>query len=207
MKPTALLLLGGLLVAGSAHAQLGVKAGLNAALLDGDNISARSEFKTTHHVGVFYEAKVLGPISIQPELQYSLQGGTFKSAVTNFDTKLHYLYAPLVAKVRIARAYVEAGPQFGFLLKAREEGQVMVGEDENGAAVVASRARDAWSRYEKTDMSLCVGAGFKLIGGLSVGARFVAGLSDVNDAKSITGLNDERLRNRVVQGFVAFQLP
>ncbi|GAB2946793.1 hypothetical protein GCM10027048_09730 [Hymenobacter coalescens] len=206
MKRFVLPALMGLLGFSTAHAQFGVKAGVNAAVLNGENISASTEFRTTHHVGVFYEAKVLGPLSVQPELQYSLQGGGFKSALADFDTKLHYLNVPVVAKVRFARAYVEAGPQFGVLLKAREDGRVMTGEDENGA-VFGDDDRGAWNRYRKTDLGLCVGAGFKLLAGLSVGARFVAGLQDVNDVQQISGLNDERLRNRVFQGFVAFQLP
>jgi hypothetical protein len=207
MKRFLSLCLLGLLGTTAAQAQLGVKAGLNAAVLDGQDISASTRFRTSHHVGVFYEAKVLGPLSVQPELQYSLQGGSFKSALADFDTKLHYLNAPLLAKVRFARVYVEAGPQLGLLLKAREEGRVMTGQDEDGVAVFGSDDRGAWNRYKKADLSFCVGAGFKLFAGLSVGARFVAGLNDVNAVRHISGVNDERLRNRVFQGFVAFQLP
>ncbi|GAA4378897.1 porin family protein [Hymenobacter koreensis] len=206
MKPAALLLPLALLLAGTAHAQLGVKAGLNAAVLGGDNLSADTEFKTSYHIGAFYEAKVFGPVSIQPEVQYSLQGGEFKSDGANFDAQLHYLQVPVVAKVRFARAYVEAGPQVGFLLKAREDGSVLIGQDEAGA-IFANDDRGAWNRYQKTDFGLCVGAGVKLLAGVSLGARFIAGLNDVNDAQNITGLNDEKLKSRVFQGFVAFQLP
>ncbi|MCC3155884.1 PorT family protein [Hymenobacter sp. 15J16-1T3B] len=207
MKRLVPLVLCGLLAAPAAQAQFGVKAGVNAAVLDGQNLSTSTKFRTTHHVGVFYEAKLFGPLSVQPELQYSLQGGSFKSEAADFATKLHYLNAPVLAKVRLARAYVEAGPQLGLLLKAREEGRLMVGETNDGTAVYGSDDRGAWNRYKKADLSLCVGAGVKLLAGLSVGARFVAGLSDVNEARHISGVNDERLRNRVFQGFVAYQLP
>lgn len=195
MKQKLLFLLPSLLVAGAAHAQLGVKAGINAAVLDGENLGSTStDYKTYYHVGLLYQAKVLGPLSIQPEVLYSLQGSSFKDALGNYDTKLHYLNVPILAKVTLGPVFVEAGPQFGVLLSEKADGGVSASSSGNGP----------YSSYKKGDVSLCAGAGLKL-GSVLLGARFNAGVNDINDVKSVTGTNDPRLRNRVVQGYLAFQ--
>jgi len=207
MKKSLLLLSLTTLLAGSAQAQLGVKAGINAAVLNGSRIDADTRYKTSYHGGVFYESKLIGPLSVQPELQYSLQGANFKSAVADYKANLHYLHVPVLAKVRLAGFFAEAGPQFGFLLKAREKGRMATGISADGTIDYNNISRGAWGNYKKVDVSLCVGVGFKLLAGLSVGARFVAGLNDINEAQTITGVNDNRLKNRLFQGYAAFQLP
>ncbi|GAB3299816.1 porin family protein [Hymenobacter tenuis] len=194
MKHTLLFLLAFLLAA-TAHAQLGVKAGINAAVLDGENLGSTStDYKTYYHAGILYEAKLIGPLSIQPEVLYSLQGSSFKDAVGNYDAKLHYLNVPVLAKVTLGPVFVEAGPQFGLLLSKSESGEVTVSSTGNGP----------YSSYKRGDLSLAAGAGLKLSNFL-VGARFNAGLNDINDAKNLSGANDSRLRNRVIQAYIALQ--
>ncbi|WP_139924882.1 porin family protein [Hymenobacter sp. DG01] len=194
MKQTLLLLLA-LLLAATAHAQLGIKAGINAAVLDGENLGSTStKYKTYYHAGIFYEADLIGPISIQPELLYSLQGSSFKDAVGNYDAKLHYLNLPVLAKVTVGPVFVEAGPQFGFLLRKDASGDVSVSSSGNGP----------YSSYKRGDLSLAAGAGLKL-GNLLVGGRFTAGVNDINDVRNLSGSNDPRLRNRVIQGYLALQ--
>jgi Outer membrane protein beta-barrel domain len=185
-----LLLLPALLLAAAAHAQLGVKAGINAAVLDGENLGSTStRYKTYYHGGLLYEMKVLGPVSIQPELLYSLQGSSIRNAIGNYDARLHYLNMPVLAKVTVGPVFVEAGPQLGFL----------VANDE------ANRTGGAEGyRFRRTDFTLAAGGGLKL-GNLLLGARFNAGLDNINNPRDITGLNDPRFRNRVVQGYVAYQ--
>ncbi|MBX0292632.1 PorT family protein [Hymenobacter sp. HSC-4F20] len=195
MKRTLLLLLV-LLLAATAHAQLGLKAGINAAVLDGDNLGSTStKYKTYYHAGIFYEADLIGPISIQPELLYSLQGSSFKDALGNYNAKLHYLNLPVLAKVTVGPVFVEAGPQFGFLLS----------KDASGDLSVSSSGTGPYSSYKRGDLSLCAGAGLKL-SNLLIGARFNAGVNDINDVRNVSGTNDPRLRNRVIQGYVALQL-
>ncbi|GGG45028.1 porin family protein [Hymenobacter glacieicola] len=190
-----LLLLVALLLTFSAHAQLGIKAGLNAAVLDGDNLGSTStKYNTYYHAGVFYEADLIGPISIQPELLYSLQGSSFRDAVGNYDAKLHYLNLPVLAKVTLGPVFVEAGPQFGLLLR----------KDASGDLNVSSSGNGPYSGYKRGDLSLCAGAGLKL-GNLLLGGRFNAGVNDINDVKNLSGTNDPRLRNRVIQAYVALQ--
>jgi len=206
MKRILFFLLGVLLSSG-AYAQLGIKAGVNKAVLNGENINGSTSYTTSYHAGIFYEAKLIGPLSIQPELLYSLQGGNIKTQFEDFDTKLHYFTVPLLAKVRVGPLFVEGGPQYSFLLNARKDGNMQVRNSPSSSSIPTyeNYAYDATNDFKRGDFSLCAGAGLKL-GALLIGARFNAGLNNVNDVRNLTGVNDARLKNRVFQGYVAFQL-
>ena len=208
MKRFILVLLSSGLLSSAAHAQLGVKVGVSEAVLNGENLSASTSYKTTYHAGIFYEARLIGPLSVQPELLYSLQGGSIKGQFENFDTKLHYFTVPVLAKVTVGPVFVEAGPQFSFLLNARKDGILpVIGPSSSSSSIITyeNYAYDATSNFKRGDFSLCAGAGLKF-GPLLLGARFNAGLNNVNDASILTGVNDARLKNRVFQGYVALQL-
>lgn len=202
-----LLAAGCLFLASQAHAQFGIKGGINEAVLTG-RVGEDATYKTYFHAGVFYEFKVLGPLSIQPEALYSLQGSQLKGAttVTNYTTQLNYIQVPLLAKLTFGPVYVEAGPQFGYLVSANENGTVQV---RNTSGNVAFRDVDqsATSNYKRSDFALCAGVGLKLGSIVRVGGRFVAGLNDINDAQYLQGVNDPQLQNRVFQFYAAFQLP
>lgn len=205
MKNLLLLLLLSVFCTTVAQAQFGVKGGLNVAVLEG-RVGEDASYKTFYHVGALYEIKVLGPVSIQPEVQYSVQGGRLKSAFTDYDTKLQYFTVPVLAKVRIGPVFAEAGPQLGVLVRANQNGRVQVGLAEDGTPAYGNVNRPATGSFKRGDFSLVAGAGLKMAGGFSVGGRFIAGLNDVNDARNISGVNDPRLQNRVFQLYAALQL-
>lgn len=187
-----------------AQAQFGVKGGLNVAELQGRDGESAS-YKAFYHVGIFYQANVLGPLSIQPEVQYSLQGGNLKSAFTNYDSELHYLTVPILAKLTVGPVFVEAGPQFGVLLSANQSGNLQVGFTPDGQPAYGNESRPATSEFKRGDFSVVGGVGLKLASGFSLGGRLVAGLNDINDAKNLSGINDPRLQNRVFQVYAALQ--
>jgi hypothetical protein len=199
-----------LLLASQAHAQLGVKGGVNQAVLSG-RVGEDATYKTYFHAGVFYEAKLIGPLSVQPELLYSLQGSQLKGtspAITNTDykTQLNYIQLPILLKATIGPLYVEAGPQFGYLVSANEEGRVQV-RNTSGNVAFRDVNQSATSNYKRSDFALCAGVGLKLGPIVRVGGRFVAGLNDINDAQYLQGVNDPKLKNRVFQFYAAFQMP
>jgi hypothetical protein len=186
-----------------AHAQLGVKAGLNVAELAGRDGESAS-YKTFYHVGIFYQAKLLGPLSVQPEVQYSLAGGNLESAFTDYATRLHYVTVPMLAKLTLGPVFVEAGPQFGFLVSAEQSGRLQVSQAPDGNPAYGDvSAQPAISSFRHAEFSV----GLRLVGGLSVGGRLVAGLNDVNDLRNLSGISDPRLQNRAFQAYAAFQLP
>lgn len=198
-------------LAPKAHAQFGIKAGVNEAVLQG-RVGEDATYKTYFHAGIFYEAKLVGPLSIQPELLYSLQGSQLKGAttVTNYTTQLNYIQVPILLKATLGPVFVEAGPQFGYLVQANETGTVQV---RNASGSVAFRDVDQSSTdsYKRGDIAFCAGVGLKLGQYLRVGGRFVAGLNDIHQETIsqgvLTGVNDPQLKNRVFQAYVAVQLP
>ncbi|MFD2717177.1 porin family protein [Hymenobacter monticola] len=187
-----------------ARAQFGIKGGLNVAELTGRDGETAS-YKPFYHVGIFYQANVLGPLSIQPEVQYSLQGGNLKSAYTDYDSELHYLTVPILAKLTVGPVFVEAGPQFGVLLSANQQGNLQVGFTPDGMPAYGNESRPATSEFKRGDFSVVGGVGLKLGSSFSLGGRLVAGLNDINDAKNLSGINDPRLQNRVFQVYAALQ--
>ncbi|SHJ37918.1 Outer membrane protein beta-barrel domain-containing protein [Hymenobacter daecheongensis DSM 21074] len=198
-----LLLLPALLALHTAQGQFGLKAGANAAVLDG-KINESTRYKTYYHAGLLYQYKLIGPVSLQPELLYSLQGTETKSDFENYDTKLHYLTLPILAKVSVGPVFVEGGPQFGVLLTARDAGTMLVSAP-GTTAQYGSTSRQVEDNFKKGDFSLCAGAGLKL-GPVLLGGRFNAGINDINDVKNVSGVNDAKLHNRVFQAYVAVQL-
>ena len=198
--PVAALLT--LALAPKAHAQFGVKGGVNFAQLKGRS-GEDASYKTFYHVGVLYQWNLIGPIAIQPELQYSLQGSELKGAFTDYKTKLHYFTVPVLAKVTVGPIFVEAGPQFGYLVSANEKGQVQI-SNTNGSASYGQVDQSSTGNYKRGDFSLAAGAGLKF-SGLSLGARYVAGLNDINDVRNLSGVNDPKLQNRVFQLYAAIQ--
>ena len=191
-----------LALAPKAHAQFGVKGGVNFAELKGRS-GEDASYKTFYHVGILYQANILGPLSIQPELQYSLQGSDLKGAFTDYQTKLHYFTVPVLAKVTLGPIFVEAGPQFGYLVSANEQGQVQI-SNTNGSASYGQVDQTSTGNYKRTDFSLAAGAGLKF-SALSLGARYVAGLNDINDVRNLSGVNDPKLQNRGFQIDAAIQ--
>jgi opacity protein-like surface antigen len=149
-----------LLLGISAHSQIlqfGVKGGLNTSTLSGDgDISSLTGF----HAGVFASIDLV-IIDVVPELVYSTQGASFG----NQDVNLNYFNVPIMARLNLLKIlYLEAGPQFGFL----------VGADDG-----TDNSKD---NYESTDFSVGVGAGVELFDTFDVGLRYNFGTTDVTKA-------------------------
>lgn len=204
MKKVLIIVLISFLSGSFAHAQFGVKGGLNVAELTG-RTGESSSYKAFYHVGVFYQANVLGPLAIQPEVQYSLAGGNLKSAFSNYDTELRYLTVPILAKLTLGPVFVEAGPQFGVLLGADQSGKMQIGLAPDGTPDYGNVSRPATGSFKRSDFSVVGGVGLRLAGNFSFGGRLVAGLNDINDVKELSGINDPRLQNRVFQFYAALQ--
>ena len=186
-----------------AHAQFGVKAGLNAAEMHGRD-GESSSYKTFYHIGLIFQGEIAGPLSIQPEIQYSQQGGNLKGAFTDYDTKLHYFTVPVLLKLTLGPVFVEAGPQFCLLVDATRDGQVEISGTNGSVAYGHVDGQSVTDQYKKTDISVAGGAGLKL-GNLTLGGRLVAGLNDINDARNLTGINDPKLQNRMFQAYAGIQ--
>lgn len=156
-----------ILVFGFANAQktrFGVKGGLNvSSFAGGDYYDSKSLIG--FHVGGFAEIKVIERLAIQPELLFSTQGAKLEYfGDSDVDNKLNYLNVPVLAKFFITKEFtVEAGPQIGFLLSAKED------------------SRNAKDDFKSVDFGFNFGVGYSFTDNLGVNLRYTVGLANIAD--------------------------
>jgi hypothetical protein len=122
-----LLILSCILISASMFASaqtlgFGVKAGLNFSKLDNNVTTLKGKETATGFVGgVFGRVGLLG-FFVQPEALFSQRKGAFTApngtAVTN---TLSYIDVPVLVGYKLLFARVNAGPNFQFLMNAKQE--------------------------------------------------------------------------------------
>ncbi|MEO8583100.1 MAG: porin family protein [Flavitalea sp.] len=170
---------------------IGVKGGVNMFKIDGKSFS--DEFKYGYNAGAFAEINFSKKFGIQPEVLWN-QAQTrttehfkdvYNQGFSSFkNVKLNYLSVPLLLSFRPSKIITfQAGPQFGILINHSED-LLMNGKN----------------AFRSGDLSLLGGVQLNL-GGLKVGGRYVAGLSNINDID-----NQEKWRNQGFQLYVGFRI-
>jgi len=170
MKKNQVLIVGILLFAifysinVNAQTTIGIKGGLSIPNLTSGSTSNPLNSGYSSRLGpdaaVFADFHIAGIFSIQPQVEYSSQGGkkdglqafpnssgagpTYFYANYNSETKLDYLLIPVMAKVHFKlgeklKFYVMAGPQVGFLLSAKQvnSGNSPIYEDPQGTTPIS----------------------------------------------------------------------
>lgn len=173
----------------SAQAQFswGVKGGLNLQKADFDD--AMSNLKTDNFTGFFigpmaeFTIPIVG-LGVDGALLYSQTGMSFKEDGKDETLKSHSIEIPINLKYsiglgKLASVYAAAGPQFAFAL-----------------------SQDKWKDdltnytskpFKKSQLSLNLGVGVKLLGHLQAGATYNIPLGDTAefDGFDITDVNDQ----------------
>ncbi|HSD08161.1 porin family protein, partial [Flavobacterium sp.] len=158
--------------------KFGAKAGFNLASISGDNTKG-TDAVTSFNFGVLAEIPISEKFSFQPELMYSGQGYSFNDNTV----ALNYLNVPLMAKYYVAKGLsIEAGPQIGFLLSAKNE---------------STNVKDSFNTF---DFGLNFGLGYKFKNGFNLGARYNLGLTDINNLEGSSATN----KNGVFQFSVGY---
>lgn len=149
--------------------RFGVKGGLNVSNFTGYQEDVKS--LTGFHIGGFTELKVGKKFAIQPEFLFSTQGTTVEGfdGNSNSSIKLNYINIPVLAKYYITDAFtVEAGPQIGFLLSAKNQGD------------------DVHDLYKTLDFGLNIGCGYEFTDNIALGVRYTFGLTNVADNSELS---------------------
>lgn len=173
----------------------GLKGGLNLSFITGDGTD-NFDSKIAFHIGVVSEIPISDKFSFQPELLYSSQGDKETSDGMEIKYKLDYLNLPLMAKYYISKGFsLEAGPQIGFLLSAKAEG--------DGVSV------DIKDITKGVEFALDLGLGYKFENGLNFSVRYNLGLSNIFDNEgSIQGFQfnsgNSKNHNEVFQLSVSY---
>ncbi len=174
MKKTAILaFLSAFLIftANAQKAHFGVKGGLNVSSLHfEDNTSYDS--KIGLHAGLLAHIHASKVWAIQPEVFYSSEGA--KTRVGNSDVKinLNYINVPVLLQYMFDNGVrLEGGPQIGFLVNAKTK---------------TSNATVDNNNFKSTAFSIPLGVGYLTTDGLGFDARYVFGLSNINENKNPT---------------------
>lgn len=152
--------------------------------------------KNSFHFGIATEKQLNKAVSIQPELQYSLQG----FSIGGFGKiGLHYISLPVLAKLNMGKnASILVGPQVSYLANAR----IGVGSD------LFSINYDG--AFQKWDASVVAGGEYKISEKVNLGGRYLYGLNNVNkdfDWGNNNSLNDYlTIRNSTAQFYVRLKL-
>lgn len=163
---------------GQAKVELGLKAGANFANTDIDN----AESITAFHGGAYGLMKIAN-IGVQPEILWSKQGNDL-SGLGELD--LNYVNIPVMLKLYMPLGLnLQAGPQFGILLSSD---------------ATAPDGTDFSDTLSDSDLSAALGAGWDAPFGLQFNARYVLGLSDINDGQG------ESIKNRTFQLSIGYRL-
>lgn len=162
--------------------KLGAKAGVNFAKLSGDDLED-ADGRLGIHLGLVGEIPVSEKFAVQPELVYSTQGLQSKFNIGDTEItakrKLDYFNIPVMAKFYVTEGLaIEAGPQIGFLLNAKDEVEAdgdFPGDEFEGETDI----KDEVSSF---DMGIGGGLSYSLENGAYIGARYIYGLTNVDDA-------------------------
>jgi len=198
MKRTQILtLLALLLLSMSLTAQpkfgAGVKGGINLAtqVTKGSGEGVAVQQLLGFHAGGYCSLYFYDFLALQPELMISTRGSDWDDVYYDVHDLLTYIDVPLLLRYQpIKYANVQVGPQFGYLLNARQK------DDQTGEI---TNIND-W--YNKLDVGLAFGLEANLPYKINLTVRYVLGLvSATNDVEYI-----DPWRNNFLQISLGFRI-
>ena len=185
MKKSIIIVCLAILPIAYANAQrpyYGIKAGVNSSNLTASNGGNSTDYKIGFNAGLLAHIHAGKHVALQPEINYSEQGGKVNYATSNYVAKLSYIQVPLLVQYMFGPGYrIQAGPQVSFLTSATGTTGGNVKQNIKG-------------NYTSTDVSVSVGAGILTNTKFGIDVRWNFGLSDINNTN--TNVN---VRNNVGQ--------
>lgn len=153
------------------HFNIGIKGGLNAYTIMGDNSSGYEPIPS-YHFGLLGHMHQDSRIAFQPEVVYSAQGIQDKNN-SNSQLNLNYVNIPLLLQYMYDNGFrIQAGPQFGILTSAK------------------SGSTDVKSSYKNYDVGFSVGVSYvKPSTGFGYDIRYNHGFTNINESDAINSYN------------------
>lgn len=164
-------------VSASAQLKFGVKGGVNLSNVSGD--VDQNKMKIGFMVGGFANYAINDQLAIQPELMFA-QAGCKYDVDGDPKLELNYIVLPVMVKYSFGAINLQAGPQFGYLLSAKEDGD------------------DVKEFLKSIDLGLNIGAGYQIMENLGVEARYNLGLTNIVDE------GDTEIKNNGIQVLVSY---
>lgn len=188
--------------------QFGVKAGMNVSSISDDSSLSDQGSKIGFNAGFFMNAPLGTNFSIQPEILYNNLGS--KVTLTEVDINdttyrteyarhLDYITVPVMFQYNATpEFYLEAGPEFGLLVSARDKYK----STEDGATQNSATSDIDTDNFNTFNFGLGLGAGYYFTPKIGLTARYVAGLTDI--AKDRPNGSDS-VKNNVFQVGLAYK--
>jgi len=191
-----------------AQARFGIRAGLNAARWQGDaagslqdlvqlaNGAAQTESRRSFHAGGYVALPVTSFLTVEPGIYYSQKGytlaGTFSSNTLEFlnaratvTNRSHYIDLPVLAKVYVTEGFhLFAGPQVSYLVYNSVKTRASV----LGFSVL-NQELDATNNFQKWDVGVTGGLGYKFENGFNLRAAYDHGLRRLDARNSFDTYN------------------
>lgn len=148
--------------ANAAHAQFGIRSGVNIANFDGYDFNSR----VGYYLGVYYNKSIKDKISVEPGVFYSEKG--YKATSPIITENLNYIDIPVLVRYHINETFnVFLGPQGSLLLNRKYQN--------DGGDVVTST-----STVRGYDIAGVFGIALNLPKGLNLQANYDLGLVSLN---------------------------
>jgi hypothetical protein len=150
----------------TAQTQFGVRGGLNAANISFNKLPNKSE-RFGFHVGVFADIPVMPNfMSIQPELDYSVQGAAFKPTTDRKTLSMNYVNLLIPVAFKLSEFDLQVGPFASFLISKADY-------------TVYSDNKLVVDAFKKLDIGLTAGLAYNFNKKMLVGLKYNQGFMDV----------------------------
>ena len=198
------------IIMSSTKAQItyGVQAGVSIANWKGDALQSlnnvvdlsngiiTTKSKTGFTVGGYVNIPVSNKISFEPGLQYSQKGYTmqgnlkidalkFLGANASAKVEANYIDVPLVLKAEVAKGLsIYAGPQLSYLVK----NNLHLNAGVLGISLYNNKI-DITDNFNRVDMGIAGGIGYKFDNGFNIKAGYDYGLSKLDKNNTFKAYN------------------
>ncbi len=165
------------------HTAFGLKVGANGANI----MSNQGDFDPIFGInaGLMAHLHLTKHFALQPELVYSGQGGMYNILGKDYKINLQYLNIPILFQLMFGSGLrIEAGPQIGFMLKAK------VAQSSDDAITVDDS-------FKSTDVGLAFGISKLYSSGFGLDVRYNLGLTDISNSSA-------DMKNGVVQAGIFY---
>lgn len=166
--------------------KIGIKGGSNISNFYGD--IKENAIRTSIHAGLVSEFVVSNKFSIQPEILFSGQGYTDTGSNGYSRYKFDYINLPIMAKFFLIdeNLTLEAGPQVGFLVSAKNK---------------TNTTNYSVQDQNTVDFSLSAGLGYELKNHIFFQGRYNLGVTNVNKTSAASA---QSYSNSVIQLSVGY---
>lgn len=185
----------------SSDVRFGIKGGMNVSSLSKDGTLADQGSKIGFNAGLFANIPIAESFSIQPEVLYTQYGDKYDQVILgnrySYANHLDYIAVPVMFQYNfIPNLYVEAGPEFGFMVSAKNKAK---NETNNDVIAESGNYKDNFNTF---NVGIGLGAGYYFTDNIGLTARYVAGVTDI--AKERPAGRDA-VRNNVFQVGLAYK--